>query len=330
MSVRLSLAAETGGFAVPAEGRIAVFHPREGHDLSVLPKAQVRVIQPFRPDHDLFAGQGFDCLPEWPEGEECGAAVVFLPRAKAEARALIAQAAAVSRGPVLVDGAKTDGADSILKDLRKRVEVSVPVSKAHGKAYWFEDSAGALAEWLPAGPHQAEGFVTAPGVFSADGIDPASRLLAKALPQKLGPVAADLGAGWGYLSAEVLKSDGVEALHLVEAGHVALECARRNIQDSRAHFHWADARNWKAPEPVNTVVMNPPFHTGRAAEASLGQAFIAAAAAMLAPSGQLWLVANRHLPYETPLNDRFAHAEEVAGDNRFKVLHAARPRRGRR
>ena len=75
--------------------------------------------------------------------------------------------------------------------------------------------------------------------------------------------------------------------------------------------------------------MNPPFHTGRAAEPALGQAFIANAARLLKPAGQLWLVANRHLPYETPLNEAFASLTEVAGDNRFKILHAARPRRSR-
>ncbi|CUH98918.1 methyltransferase [Leisingera aquaemixtae] len=329
MSVRLSLAAQSGGFAVPSEGRIAVFHPRAEHDLSALPKEQLLIIQPFRPDHDHFAAQGYGCVPAPEAGAEYSAAVVFLPRAKALARMLVAQAAAATRGQVLIDGAKTEGIDSVLKGLRKRCEPSAPVSKAHGKVFWIEGGTD-LSGWLPAGPQQVEGFITAPGVFSADGIDPASRLLAAALPKKLGRCVADLGGGWGYLSAQVLKHEGVEELHLVEADHAALACARLNAADPRTQFHWADARSWKAPGPVNTVVMNPPFHTGRAAEPSLGQAFIAAAAAMLAPGGSLWMVANRHLPYETALADRFAQVREEGGDNRFKILHAARPKRARK
>lgn len=329
MSVRLSLAIESGGFAVPAEGRIAVFHPRAEHDLSVLPKGQLLIVQPFRPDHDHFAAQGYSCTPVLETGEQLAAAVVFLPRAKALARMLIAQAAAATQGPVLIDGAKTEGVDSVLKDLRKRCQTSAPVSKAHGKVFWIGGGTG-LSDWLPAGPQQAEGFVTAPGVFSADGIDPASRLLAAALPQKLGRCVADLGAGWGYLSAEVLKREGVGELHLAEADYHALACARQNVADPRVQFHWADARTWKAPGPVNTVVMNPPFHTGRAAAPSLGQAFIGAAAAMLAANGSLWMVANRHLPYEAALAERFAQVREEGGDSRFKILHAAKPRRGRK
>ena len=67
-----------------------------------------------------------------------------------------------------------------------------------------------------------------PGVFSADGIDPASALLLATLPAKLGPRVADLGAGWGYLSAGLLKDERITSLHLIEADHTALACARVN------------------------------------------------------------------------------------------------------
>ncbi|NET52538.1 MAG: methyltransferase, partial [Merismopedia sp. SIO2A8] len=53
--------------------------------------------------------------------------------------------------------------------------------------------------------------------FSADGIDPASSILAAALPEDLGRQVADLGAGWGFLSAHVLTRESVGAVHLVEA-----------------------------------------------------------------------------------------------------------------
>jgi len=73
--------------------------------------------------------------------------------------------------------------------------------------------------------------------------------------------------------------------------------------------------------------MNPPFHAGRAADPALGRAFIAAAARMLAPSGQLWMVANRHLPYEATLRETFRNVADAGGDGAFKVFHATRPLR---
>jgi len=80
MSIRLSLAIESGGFAVPENGKIAVFNPRAEHDLTVLPEDRVLVVQPMRPDHDAFADQGYDCAATLEPGTEIAAAVVFLPR----------------------------------------------------------------------------------------------------------------------------------------------------------------------------------------------------------------------------------------------------------
>lgn len=322
-SSRLSLAVESGQLVLPSEGRIAVFAPTSATDLGALPRERVLVITGLKPDYDAFANAGYE-VAVTAEGD-FAAAVVCLTRAKAEARALVAQAADLAT-MVIVDGQKNDGAESMLKDCKRRVDLLGSFSKAHGKLFWFEG--GDFADWVPEGETTVEGgFVTRPGVFSADGIDPASAALVSALPDKLGRNVADLGAGWGYLAKNILTRDEIETLYLVEANHVALECAKQNIDDPRAEFHWADATLWEPRAKMNAVVMNPPFHSGRAADPALGRAFIAAAARMLAPSGQLWMVANRHLPYETTLESLFAKVEEVTGDNRFKILRAERPAR---
>ena len=331
MSTRLNLALGEDGLVLPDTGDIAVFYARQDTDLSGLPKDRVRIVQPLYPDHAALGAAGYACIvAESDNPSRFAAALVCLPRARAQARELIARAMAVTDGPVVIDGAKTDGIDSALKDMRKRMPVQGPVSKAHGKLFWVQSDAADLSDWLPLPNQTADGFRTAPGVFSADGIDPASRILAESLPAKIGPHVIDLGAGWGYLSAEILKNPRVRELDLVEADHIALDCARHNISDDRARCHWADARTWRPDHKANTVVTNPPFHTGRASEPNLGRGFIRAAADMLVPSGQLWMVANRHLAYEATLKECFAEVAEVSGDNRFKVLHASRPARTRR
>jgi 16S rRNA (guanine1207-N2)-methyltransferase len=321
---RLPLALETGGLNVP-EGRIAVFHPALDADLRGLPQAQCEVIQPFRPAYDAFKAAGFACAVQ--PSERYALSVICLPRAKSEARALVAQAAACTDGPIIIDGQKTDGVDSIFKSLRNRADVSSTISKAHGKLFWINSHDG-LEDWMEHPTLTDGGFWTAPGVFSADGVDAGSELLAQALPVKLGKNVADLGAGWGYLSAHALTRD-ISELHLVEAGYMALECAKRNVTDERAQHHWADATKWAPKGRIDTVIMNPPFHVSRAAEPSLGQAFVATAARILANSGQLWMVANRHLPYEESLNANFGKVTDVGGDARFKLFHAARPLRKR-
>jgi 16S rRNA (guanine1207-N2)-methyltransferase len=321
---RLSLAIESGTVALPEAGRIAVIAPRAGADLTALPAERVQIITTMKPDFDAFAARGYDCAVA-PEGRYA-AALVCLPRAKPLARALIAQAADVTDGPVIVDGDKTDGVESILKDCRRRVETGAPLSKAHGKIFTLPEEAE-FADWRGTESKIAGGYVTAPGVFSADEIDPGSDWLARALPDKLGAHVIDLGAGWGYLAAQVLGREAITRLDLVEADHAALACAQRNVRDPRAAFHWADATLWQPDTRADSVIMNPPFHTGRSATPDLGRAFIASAARALKPSGTLWLVANRHLPYEATLEQRFKHVEEIAGDNRFKILQARHPSR---
>ena len=306
------------------KGDFLVIGARGGDDLAPLDPARTRIQQGYFPDHQALAARGFQ-VSSVVDGHFDGA-LVILPRAKAEARARIAEAAArLSPGSALwIDGQKTDGVDSVLRELRQLAPVDDIHSKAHGKIFRVTIPAGTWVPdgWASAAREILPGFVTRPGVFSADGVDPGSAMLAAALPERMPTRIVDLGAGWGWLSAQVLARAGVEVIHLVEADHAALESARDNIGDLRARFHWADARDFRLPEPVNGVVMNPPFHDGRAADPRIGADFIAAAARLLTGAGRLWMVANRHLPYETVLARHFRHVTEVAGDRHFKVFEA--------
>lgn len=327
---RLATALESGALELPENGRIGAFLPEPGEDLSMLDQGRAEIIHGFRPAHDYWRGQGFSVRPE--PGGPYAAAIVFVPRAKALARGLIAAATKLTEpgGPVIVDGQKGDGIDSLYKSLRRALPLSEALSKAHGKLFHFISGEGARAALpLAAGATMPEGFFTTAGVFSAERADPGSEMLAEALPERLSGRVADLGAGWGYLARAVLERPGVEALDLVEADHAALECARRNIGDARARFHWADARRWQPEKLLDAVITNPPFHEGRAADPGLGREFIAAAARMLKPSGHLYMVANRHLPYEAALRAHFRQVEELPGDGRYKLFHAARPARDR-
>jgi 16S rRNA (guanine1207-N2)-methyltransferase len=319
-SARLELALESGLLRLPLAGDIVVMRPRAGDDLSALPQERVVVQTGFKPDHDYFAVQGYR------SSGEAGLAIVCVPRSKPQARAMMA--AARGAAAIVVDGQKTDGVESLLKDCKGLgLQISEVLSKAHGKLAVVTPSER-LAEWA-AVPAEVDGFQTVPGVFSADGPDRGSVLLAAALPAKLGARVADLGAGWGYLSRAILTRAGVVSLDLIEAEALALDCARVNVIDARAQFIWADATAYKTTKPWDSVVMNPPFHAGREAEASLGMGFIKAAHRGLLPSGQLFMVANRHLPYDKLLVSLFKQVEVIASDSAFTVTRAAYPIRGK-
>jgi 16S rRNA (guanine1207-N2)-methyltransferase len=168
---------------------------------------------------------------------------------------------------------------------------------------------------------EALGLWTQPGVFSWDRPDAGTQQLLTALPALVGR-GADLGCGLGVLARAVLAGPGVTQLDLVDLDRRAIAAARRNIQDPRAVFHWADARGAPELSGLDFVVMNPPFHHHGVEDRELGQSFIRRAHRILRPGGTLWLVANRHLPYEAVLRELFRRVTPHGEGGGFKVCEA--------
>ncbi|MEI9989874.1 MAG: methyltransferase [Rhizomicrobium sp.] len=180
-----------------------------------------------------------------------------------------------------------------------------------------------IAEAVAAGGLQfvaATGLWSQPGIFGWDRIDAGSRLLVEHLPDLHGR-GADLGCGTGYLARKVLASKDVESLALADIDRRAVAAARRNVVEPRAGVHWTDATAPIAAD-LDFVVTNPPFHEGGTENRALGLAVARSASGMLKKGGELWLVANRHLPYAPALRDAFAGVATVAQDREFTVYRA--------
>ncbi|ACL56088.1 class I SAM-dependent methyltransferase [Methylobacterium nodulans] len=168
------------------------------------------------------------------------------------------------------------------------------------------------------------GLWSQPGVFSWNRIDPGTVLLLDHLPPLSGR-GADLGCGLGVIARAVLASPAVTALALVDIDRRAVAAARRNVEDPRASFAWADARRPDAvPGRLDFVVTNPPFHHEGSEDQGLGQAFIRRAAEVLRPGGIFWLTANAHLPYEAVLAGAFRQVTPRAAANGYKLYEARR------
>ena len=168
------------------------------------------------------------------------------------------------------------------------------------------------------------GLWSQPGVFSWDRADPGSVRLLKALPTLHG-AGADLGCGIGLLARAVLTSPKVTALTCADIDGRAVACAEHNLDDERARVVWADLRRpLEGVGSLDFVVMNPPFHDGGAEDKALGVAFIAAAAQMLRKRGVCWMVANRHLPYETALASAFGTVTVRGEGGGYKIFEAAK------
>jgi 16S rRNA (guanine1207-N2)-methyltransferase len=268
--------------------------------------------------------------------------LILPPRQRDEARALLARALRLTeRGGRIVGCMSNDeGARSGEADLERIVGPLTTLTKNKCRVFWSAPldaphDAALAEEWLrldAVRPIDGGRFVSRPGVFAWDRIDVASQLLAEHLPPDLAGRAADLGAGFGYLSVELLQRCArVTALDAYEAERRALDLARRNLAEfeSRAQIRycWHDVTAGLT-DSYDVIVCNPPFHThARADRPDIGRRFIAAAAHALLPGGRLWLVANRHLPYEQALGAGFERVRIVTQQHGFKIVEALKAKR---
>ena len=242
-------------------------------------------------------------------------------------------------GGTVIVGLHNDWGAKRFEKLLEGVAGSIThLSKHHCRVFWATKTSALdetqLAEWrgFRGLRRVLDGqFWSQPGFFSWDEVDTGSALLIQHLPTDLRGRGADLGAGWGYLTFEVLqRCPGVEGMDLYEADREALESARLNVGQVATSFrpkgYWCDVPAERMEAAHDFVVMNPPFHDGRAADHMLGMKFIATAARAMKPDGQLWLVANRHLPYEHVLEEAFTEKRLIVQEGSFKVLWAKGPK----
>ncbi len=207
--------------------------------------------------------------------------------------------------------------------------------KANTKRAWFlatVDSGWNKKQadiWFAQGQEQnilGGNIISRPGLHGWDKVDTGSALLARHLPSDLKGAVADFGCGWGYLSLQAAAvSKGLTHLTLVDIDSRAVDIARRNVQRQYPSLSvdtlWTDLTHPETkPGPCDAILLNPPFHDGTHALPALGQAIITTAAHSLKPGGRLYLVANRHLPYEKTLEALFGRVDVLGDEDGFKAF----------
>lgn len=292
----------------------------------------------FKPAHDALTAAGFRVAQNLPAGDyQTG--LCLMTKHKAQSLAAIARAwAALPVGGLLVCSGDNDtGVTSLMKATKDALGAIDSLSKYHSRVFWLTKADGPapaiLSDWLAGGetrPVAATGFIAGPGMHGWNKVDVGSRLLAAQFPGSIRGRVADLGAGWGYLSAALLRSGAkVAGLDLYEADAASLAAAQANLAalDGGAtvlKYHWADVTAGLPRGRFDVIITNPPFHAGKATDVTLGSQFITRAAEGLASGGTLLLVANKHLPYEAVFDQHFKSRRTVAEGDGFKVIEGKR------
>ena len=313
---------------------------RYGASLSQIADERLTCVQSFKPEAEILRRAGFKVSPSIELSSRKYSLILMLPpRQRDEARALFAQAISMLKpeGVVIASAGNNEGARSLESDLEKLCGNVNTLSKNKCRVFWSSPSehtidATLLSDWSTGDlsrPILNGRYISRPGIFAWDRIDIASALLAQNLPIGLSGSAADLGAGFGFLSDALLeRCQSIVALDVYEAEHRALELAQTNLAQYQSRlpieYHWHDVTAGLNSK-YDIIITNPPFHTQASIDRpDIGRRFITVAGQSLKPGGQLWLVANRHLPYEQVLVDGFDSVNVVTQQQGFKIIVATR------
>lgn len=166
-----------------------------------------------------------------------------------------------------------------------------------------------------------------PGVFSWDHVDEATAILADVMRVNTGETVLDLGCGCGALGIVAATLSGTGHVTMVDADIEAVRSSRGTIAMSgrgNCSVEISDVASAVLSQRFDVVVSNPPFHVGKATDLALPLQFIRDAHEVLNEGGRLYLVANRTLPYESMIAERFGNVSTLHDGARFKVLHATR------
>ncbi|WP_332065337.1 class I SAM-dependent methyltransferase [Bartonella sp. CB189] len=294
----------------------------------------LKTITPWRPDFLKFTHAKFYCSPQIDKTICYDGAFLHLSKYRGfNQNCFLDLLECVKPGGwIIIGGNKTVGASSMMKWVKTIIPITGKLSKNHGLVFWLQvpQQIPTNTTHLRSPPIYFENkFRTTSGMFSHGRIDPGSAALAASMFKTISGKTADFGAGWGFLSHAALeRSEKITTLDLYEADYIALEAAKYHLKHMATslpiNFYWHDLVHEPITNMYDTIISNPPFHTQRTTDVSLGQHFIINAAKHLKTGGSFLLVANRHLPYEKLLKNIFYTVSIHEDTPGFKIIEARR------
>ena len=294
-------------------------------------------------DAKVCAGSGTRGIPERVSADVVS---MRLPKGKLPALQMILDAhnALQAGGRAYLAGANTEGIKTYLRHMedlfgsvqvlayRKRHRIGVAVKTQGAPALppafqvpWLDHER--IHRFQIEARGDAYHVRSRPGVFSWNRLDGGTQALLETIEIARGESVLDLGCGYGIVGFVAARLAAPGPVHLVDAGVNAVEAARQGAtanQLGNCHITLSDCAQAVQHMTFDVVATNPPFHRGTGTNYDISRQFIRDAAQLLRLGGRLYLVANRFLPYEPLIRDRFAEMVTLHENSRYKVLRAIR------
>lgn len=164
-----------------------------------------------------------------------------------------------------------------------------------------------------------------PGVFSQDHLDIGTAVLLPELHAVKTGHIADFGCGAGVIACYLAKKEPKNTLYALDVDAFALESTKLTFIENNVseQLQTCAVRGIAdAPKQLDALVSNPPFHQGIKTHYDTSETLCHKAKQHLKTHGELWIVANRFLNYQTLLEQSFSQCVLKTDKNGFKVLYA--------
>lgn len=163
-------------------------------------------------------------------------------------------------------------------------------------------------------------------VFARNKLDIGARLMLAHLPNCDQKRVIDLGCGNGVLGLMALATQHAKHVQFVDESAMAVLSAKQTVEQNlpealnRCQFVQSNCLEHVSKPDADIVLCNPPFHQQNTISDHVAWQMFNDAYRVLAPKGELRVVANRHLGYFEKLKRIFGGAKLIASNNKFVIL----------
>lgn len=160
-----------------------------------------------------------------------------------------------------------------------------------------------------------------PGVFSHGELDKGTQLLLENLPEKLTGNLLDFGCGAGVIGCYIQTRYPDLKIDMVDINAYALASARLSMIKNKLNANIFASDVFSEIETTyNTLISNPPFHSGQKTNYEAPEALINQSPRHIKPRGTFLIVANKFLRYEPLLSASYDNLTTKEQNNKFKLL----------
>ncbi|MDH5394494.1 MAG: methyltransferase [Gammaproteobacteria bacterium] len=166
-------------------------------------------------------------------------------------------------------------------------------------------------------------------VFSREKLDIGTRFFLEHIPaaEKYKSIV-DLGCGNGLIGLAAAEKNPQASLDFADESFMAVASAKKNFSASslanHSRFYAMDCLYELAEDSADLVLNNPPFHQQHATGDAVAWRMFIDAKRVLRKGGELWVIGNRHLSYQSKLKKLFKHCELIAANKKFVILKSVK------